>query len=266
MSDLLRATFLIFRAQLWRTLRSRRTLVCAGLAAVPVLLALIVTLLPASELPERLVRTAGQRIAWNLVIQGLVPLLSLIGGAAVVSEEIEDRTITYLLTSPIPRAAILLGRWSASFVWLGLLVAGSLAGVLALLGASPSRAAGVVPGFELFWTLLAIGTIGCGVYSAGFAALGARIKHPMIVGLAYTFAIEVFLTNLPGKTRSATVQFYLRSMANEWAEPYFKRMQNFRRTEFDPGDVALLKMTLLLAVALALGSWILSRRQYVMSS
>lgn len=290
MIDLIRATFLIFRSQLWRTLRSKRTLVCAGLASLPVALAFVVSLVAAGEEPGRFIQYAGNRISWNLIIQGLVPILSLIGGAAVVSEEIEDRTITYLLTSPIPRPAILLGRWAASFVWLGLLVAASLAGVLALLGAASNappagfalltqiqeqgvdaaqRTVQVLHGDQvtgLYWTLVAIGTLACGAYSAGFAALGARVKHPMIIGLAYIFAIEVFLTNLPGKTQSATIQFYLRSMAIEWAGPFFEGMRNFKAEEFDAGPVAMGKLLFVLISTLVLGSWVLSRRQYVMSS
>jgi ABC-type transport system involved in multi-copper enzyme maturation permease subunit len=39
-----------------------------------------------------------------LLVQGTVPLLALILGASVVAEEIEDRTLTYLFTRPVPRA------------------------------------------------------------------------------------------------------------------------------------------------------------------
>ena len=53
-------------------------------------------------------------IGWVLMVQGTVPLVALILGSAVVAEEIEDRTITYLFTRPIPRAAVLLGRWLAT--------------------------------------------------------------------------------------------------------------------------------------------------------
>ncbi len=264
--QLLRATLLIFRAQLWRTLKSRRTLVCAALGSLPVLVAFGIMLFVEGGNPRLARQTAGQQIAWTLVIQGLVPILSLIAGAAVISEEIEDRTITYLLTRPTPRAAILFGRWAAAFIWLSLLVTASLTGVLTLLdvpildetsGMSPAR---------LYGVMVAVGVLGCGVYSAGFAALGSRIKHPMIVGLAYTFAIEVFLTSLPGKASAITVQYYLRSIALEWAQPYVEVIEGFRAKDYDSGEVALLKLGIVLVVALAAGAWTLSRRQYVMSS
>lgn len=259
-------TLLIFRAQLWRTLRAKRTLVCAGLAALPVILALIIQAIPADEGPRRIFLTAGQRVAWNMIIQGLVPILSLIAGAAVISEELEDRTLTYLLTRPVPRPAIFLGRWLAAFVWLGLLLSASIVSVLTILDLPQIDEVTMQPGTSFIVLVVAVALLGCAIYSAGFAALGARIKHPMIVGLGYTFAIEIFLTNLPGKAKAATVQFYLRSIANEWSRSYVEILPNFRGDDFDSGPAALLKLAIALALAIGLGSWILARRQYLMSS
>ena len=49
------------------------------------------------------------------------------------------------------------------------------------------------------------------VYSALFSAAGAFLKHPMIVGIGYTFAVEGFLALLPGKNQTLTIQYYLKS-------------------------------------------------------
>ena len=263
--DLVRTTWLIFHAQLFRTLRSRRTLVCAGIAILPVVLAFVVSLFLELDNPRALAR-APRAVGWMLIVQVVVPVLSLIAGAAVVSEEIEDRTITYLLTRPIPRAAILVGRWLACVVWLELLLFVSMAGSLLALGWKPfDPEAGNVPP-ELASAMIAAAMAGGVIYSTLFAALGTRIKHPMIVGLIYTFAIELFLSNLPGKTQTLTVQFYLKSIAKSLAPDAWGRMPMFRGDHFDTLPEALTTLAILLTVSLALGSWILSRRQYVMSS
>ena len=266
MNSLIGDTFLIFSAQLWRTLRSKRTLVCLALAVLPVAMALVIQAIPGDVGPRRIIMTAGQRVAWNMIIQGLVPILSLIAGVAVISEELEDRTITYLLTRPVPRAAIFLGRWLAAFVWLGLLLSVSITAVILILGVPTESGVEALSPLGFAGLLIGVALLGSAIYSAAFAALGARIKHPMIVGLGYTFAIEIFLTNLPGKARAATVQYYLRSIANEWGRTYLEILPNFRRAEFDEGSVALVKLGIALALALGLGVWILSRRQYVLSS
>lgn len=262
---LIRTTWLIFHAQLFRTLRSKRTLVCAAIAILPILLAFVVSLFLELEDPRALAR-APRALGWMLIVQVVVPVLSLIAGAAVVSEEIEDRTITYLLTRPIPRASILVGRWLACVVWLELLVGVSLSGSLLALGWKPLDAeAGNVPA-ELAHALFAAALCGGVIYSTVFAALGTRIKHPMIVGLIYTFAIELFLSNLPGKTQTLTVMFYLKSIARSIAPDAWGRMPMFRGDHFDTLPEALTTLAILVAVSLFLGSWILSRRQYVMSS
>ena len=112
MIALARATALLFRMHLVSILRSRRALLCALLALVPPVLAWLVLTLQPSVPGEEL----GGILAWALVLQVVVPILALVGGSAVLTEEIESRTITFVFTRPIPRAALLYGRWLATLV------------------------------------------------------------------------------------------------------------------------------------------------------
>jgi hypothetical protein len=199
---------------------------------------------------------------WFLVLQLLVPALALILGSAVFAEELEDRTLTYLFTRPVPRAAVLLGRWLAAALVLTLLLAASL-GLFVLAatrGGGPAEPVG--PGVA--GPLAAMAVAGGLVYLAIFAVLGTFMKRPMIAGLAYVFAVEGFLGNLPGRTQSLTVQYYLRSyIADRGAEAWRKIDPIDAFTSLE-GPEAVRTLVLVLLVALALGSWIVSRRQYVL--
>ena len=72
--------------------------------------------------------------------------------------------------------------------------------------------------------------------------------------------------NIPGKTQTLTVMFYLKSIAKSLAPEAWGRMPMFRGDHFDTLPEAFTTLAILVTVSLALGSWILSRRQYVMSS
>jgi hypothetical protein len=103
-------------------------------------------------------------------------------------------------------------------------------------------------------------------YSALFAALGAFFKHPMIIGVAYAFAIEGFLSNLPGKNQALTVQYYMRSLIAADAAPAWRRVEGFAATAFASAERAHFVLALVVVLALALGAWRLARRQFELTS
>ena len=259
---MLSATWILFLAHLRRTFLSRRTLLCAGLCAIPVVLALVIVRVSELEGP-----VPAPAIGYALVVQTIVPIIGVILGAAVVSEEIEDRTISYLLARPIPRAAILLGRWLATVLVIGALLATSSWLVVRILSSmTPEDPTDAVPaGFATRLVLVVVA--GGYAYSALFAAIGAWFRRPVLIGLGYAFAIEGFLANLPGKNQVLTIQYYLKSflMADDpdLVERYSDSLTVVELAE--PFEAA---RTLLVVgiVALAAGSWILSRRQFLLSS
>ena len=123
MISFLRATAILWRTHLVRVLLTKRiALVLLGCLVPPTIAWAVLTI------PDR----PGAPIeaflfpSWYLVMQLMVPLAAVIAGSAVISEEVEDRTITYLLTRPIPRPAVLLGRWLATLTVLLALIGGSV--------------------------------------------------------------------------------------------------------------------------------------------
>lgn len=266
MKELARASWILFQAHLWRTLRTRRGLVACLLAAAPVALAFVVSLVSRFEGPAPIELLIS--LLWLFLIQTIVPLVSLVLASAVIAEEIEDRTITYLFTRPIPRAAILLGRWLAVALPIVLLLCLSAELVIRLLAAAGENEQGaswMPEGFHA--RILATVAMGAAVYSALFAAAGALFKRPMLIGLGYTFVYEGFLGNLPGSTQKSTVVFYLKSylfsphpgLGGEVGE------QLFATPLAEPGKAVLMLALILLGI-LALGAWRFSRREYVLAA
>lgn len=254
----------IARAHLARVALSRRTALCLLGALVPAAIALVVQSMPGPPPSVEIVMYPGL----FLVLQVAVPAVALIAGSAVVTEEIDDRTVTYLFTRPIPRSALLLGRWIATALVHSVVLALSVL-LLALAASKGAHLVGntpeepdIPPG--VVGPLLAMAVLGGAVYSALFATFGTFLKHPMIVGLAYTFTIEGFLSNLPGKSQALTIQFYLRSFLAERGAELWKRLEPLQSKTFDSAGEALVTLFVMLFAALALGSLTISRRQYVL--
>ena len=264
MANFLRAVWILFAVHVRRTFVSLRALLALGLAFLPVGASLLVVQICKVEGPPPL--DAILHMGWFFQVQTIVPLIALVVGTAVVSEEIEDRTITYLFTRPIPRASILFGRGLAAVLLVLLLLGAACSLVLSILrGIGPADSADLPAGFEqrLFFVVL----LGGAVYTALFAAAGALFKWPVIVGLGYTFVVEGFLANLPAGNQKLTMQYYLKSILIS-GDPVL--LENFEESIAlvklaDPSD-ALRTLVLVLVTALALGAWRLSRREYVLSA
>src|SRR5262249_52616945 len=110
----------IFDLSLGQMLWSRRSVFLALLLGGPVIIAL--TLRVASTMYASGFRINGAQavgssifgmMIWLLYIRFIIPVLGVFYGTALIADEVEDKTITYLFTRPIPRSAVLLGKYLA---------------------------------------------------------------------------------------------------------------------------------------------------------
>jgi hypothetical protein len=159
----------IFDLSLGEMLWSRRTIFMALVVGGPVILAAIVRVLEVFGVPA--LRVDGQRIGgigvfgiiiWMLFLRFIVPILGVFYGTALMADEVEDKTITYLFTRPIPRGAVLIGKYLAYLACTALVVLPSVMLVYFLLVRFPD-----VPGtFVQLLTDLGLLGLGLAVYGA----------------------------------------------------------------------------------------------------
>ena len=145
---------------------------------------------------------------WMLFLRFIVPVLGVFYGTALMADEVEDKTITYLFTRPIPRGAVLVGKYLAYLACTSLVVLPSVMLVYFLLvpfseipatfGSAADR-----PG------LLALGLA---VYGAVFAFVGAFFKRPLVIGLVFAFGWEQVAMVLPGYLKRFTIAYYLQAL------------------------------------------------------
>jgi ABC-2 type transport system permease protein len=172
------------------TLWSRRTLLMALLGIfLPLAAALF---LAVKAIPAAEVRWPGFVFYSNAFqfVHYYVMLLALFYGTAVVAEEIDGRTLTYLFSRPVDKSAVLLGKAGAAWLIGALIVAPTLAvsyGLLTLVDGA--------------------------VYTAGFTFVGALFNRPVLWGIGIAFGWESWVAFVPGLTRKLTVMHYVQSLS-----------------------------------------------------
>jgi ABC-2 type transport system permease protein len=211
-SAALRVLDLSIGQMLW----SRRTIFMALVVAGPVLIAAVVRVLVSLGLPVGRVngvQMAGPAIfglmIWLFYLRFTVPVLGVFYGTALIADEVDDKTITYLFTRPIPRGAVLLGKYLAYLVATGLVVLPSVALVYLLIvpiGGSLGTS------FVDFVRDLVLLAVGLGIYGALFAFIGAWFRRPLLIGLIFVFGWEQAALAFPGYLKRFTVAYYLQGL------------------------------------------------------
>ncbi len=150
--------------------------------------------------------TSYNEISALLVFGYIVVILSLVLSTGLIGQEIEQKTIPYLLTRPMPRWRILLAKYLAAVlvttatVWLAdFLVA------LALFG--PAKI-----GASHLWKDMLILPLGAMAYSGIFLLLSTVVPKALLYGLGYA-VIEPLLPRLPGDWQKISLLSYLHALA-----------------------------------------------------
>ncbi len=241
-------------------LLSRRSLVMAVLVGLPVLFALVYRLALHSRLPPELTGfDFYSRILLFYWVRNVLPLCALFYGSALVSDEVEGKTITFLLARPVPRSALLAGKFAGYLVTS---LASALPSVLLtfvlLLGTQGYESLRAhVP--DLFRDL-GVTVLTLVAYGALFTLLGVLMRRPLIAGLFFLFAWEL-LANLPGYLPRFTLTAWVRSLL-----PYNPPAEGLGDmfAQILPVATSLVVLGLVSAGALAAAAWIFSKREFVL--
>ena len=260
----------IFDLSLGQMLWSRRSIFLGLLLGGPILIAVVLRIVDAlyhAGFPINGARTSGAIVfglmIWLLDIRFIVPVLGVFYGTALIADEVDDKTITYLFTRPISRSAVLLGKYLAYLVCTMLLVLPSV--MIVFFVVVPIGGGSIGQAFPSLLADFAMLGAGLMTYGAVFALVGTRLKRPLIGGLVFAFGWEPAVLFFPGYLKRATVMYYLQALV--WHEmpqdsAVAMLMQVFR-------EVPALPTSLIgLAVITGLSLWFAARaveeREYIL--
>jgi ABC-type transport system involved in multi-copper enzyme maturation permease subunit len=146
-----------------------------------------------------------------LVLSFILPVMAMIFGASMIRNDIEDRSITQVITSPVDRRISYLGYYLALMVVLALaLVLVTTVGWAAYYVVSGISGDAVV----LYLSYLTILLVGAAVYASLFLVMGVVLRQPIYLGLIYAFVWEGFIGSLPGAVGDLTIMHQLRVIAS----------------------------------------------------
>lgn len=246
----LRAFFHLVAYALRRQLRSRKVLL--GFILVAMLAAVVVLF--------------GIKTAWSgrmfldyvvLNMMGLffLPVITLMFGTAAIGDERDEKSLVYVLTRPLPRWAIYVGKFLGVLPLVLVFTIGSLYFLHAisswngrpdLRGSAAAYAPAVI--------------YGSFAYVAFFHLLTALFRHSTLIAIAYVFFIEVFIGQVPGILKRVSIRFYSSSMVYDAAKPLGQAPLG--KGMFLPLDGETARWCLAGATVglLFLGCWVFARR------
>ena len=254
---------------LGQMLWSRRTVFMALAIGAPVLIAVLLRVI--SEMGLSSFRINGVPVpgpvifggmVWLLYLRFIVPVLGAFYGTSLMSDEVEDRTITYLFTRPVPRGAVIIGKYLAYVVCTALVVLPSVTAVYLLI--TPVSGGRIGGTFLQLLTDLGLLALGLAVYGAVFALIGALVPRPLVAGLLLMFGWEQVALLVPGYLRRLTVAHYLQGLVPH-SMPQDDTVAAIQSMLAEPPTVAssLVSLALIAFVALWLAARTVERKEYV---
>jgi len=253
-------------------IRRRKQAFLLGLVAMaPVLLptaALLVATYFSEVKPE--VRDGYRifvRLAENVYLKVMAPLVALFLGSMLIGEEVESQTISHVLTRPIPRSAWVVGKFlaywlvTALLMVLPLLLAFAICLSLEDFSASPSNV-------RLLLEYCAIAAMAVFAYGALSMFFGALVKRPVILGLFVVFGWQRVALLLPGVVDFLTIEKHLVALFPKVnvireAAPVDAVLMMFQRKEFLlDASKAVSTLIVMSVLLLALTALVVRLREY----
>ncbi len=240
--------------------RSGRIRTFALLGLIPVVLAVVVRMVLRGRAGD--MAAVSTEILMVFFLQFYIVILALFYGTSVAAEEVENRTLAYLVTRPVPKPAIVLGKAAAYAALMFILVGVTLAASFFILNAVRLGDPALYAEFLRYLGVLGLGLL---AYTAFFAFLGTVLKRAIIVGLIFGFGWENVIQYFPGSTQRFSIVHYLKSLL-----PYRPGSGGGRgvalllfRLEPTAPFLAVLALGLITAVFLALACGVFRAKEYL---
>ena len=213
----------VFRLSLRQMANRWRLLLILFLASLPIALAALVSLVVSDDESsnEEFINT----LLDGLLVGGVLPIVTMVLATAAFGNELEDRTLSYLVLKPLPRSLIVLPKLLASVVVGGplliasgvvatLLGGGSIGAVLLVLDGDVQASFAV--GVALF--------AGVVTYAAIFTWAGLISTRALAFTLIYVFLWEGLISTYLGGVRYLSVRGYTLAIMHGIDEKSFEAL------------------------------------------
>lgn len=223
----------VFLLSIRQLARKRRFLFILLLGILPVVLAAIVSALAdmdKSQDPEFI-----NNMLDGMIIAAIMPLVTIALSTRVFGDELEDRTLSYLVLKPLPRWKIVLPKVLSAIVLCAPLMV--ISGVITtLIWPSGSGHTALAVGAALLAGVMTYATI--------FTWAGLVSTHALGFGLVYVLLWEGVVSSLLSSVRYLSVRGYTLAIMHGLDDSSFESIQD-RVIEFPAGVAGAIVVTVI---------------------
>ena len=174
-----------------------------ALGLVPALFTLVYRVNPDMERPRRFL----DNIVIDVMLPTILPLAALILATAAFGDEIDDRTLPYLVLKPITRLRIVIEKLLAAVVVsIPMIAMGGLVSWLLVFTSNPGD------NLDLLWAILAATAVGVAIYSSVFLLISLLIRRAILAAIIYSIVWESVLGRFISGLRYLSIQHLVRSV------------------------------------------------------
>lgn len=191
MTAILWKTFPVTTLSVRQFMGGRTARIALLLSCIPALFALIYMIRPWGDTPDEfLVDLFGE-----MIVPTLLPIVVLLPATAAFGNELEDKTLPYLLMKPVSRLRLIAGKYAAILlVTIPALLIGL--GITTIL---VSRVEGAADVGSIFIAMAGAAAAATMLLGAVFLTVSLVISRALLAGMIYVFAWESILGRfLPG--------------------------------------------------------------------
>jgi hypothetical protein len=233
--------------QVAASVKGKRFLAAAAVTALAPLLSL------AFRDPEPVVLV---RLVALILVPFLLPLVAVSLGSGLLYDEAEEGTLTYLFTTPVSKATLVLGKWAAALASGWVIVLASL-GLTFAVTSVPLDDLG--PFVRSCW--LAV-LLGYPAYLGIFTLLGALFRRGFLAGLIYAYGYEMVVGYIPGGAKRLSLLYFLRSILYRNAPDRDPFEGAFFALEPDPERTCIVVLAVVAVAGVVLSLVVVPRKEF----
>ncbi len=231
-----------FRLSLRQLASGRRLLLISLLALVPVGLAALISFTVGQDDPSN--RDFTNSMLDGLLIGGILPIVTMVLASATFGNELEDRTLSYLVLKPVARSRIVLPKLLAPISISGPILVAS--GIATMIIGTSALGVALLELDNGVRAVLAVGVAllaGVVTYAAIFTWTGLVTTRALAFGLVYVFLWEGLISSFLGGVRYLSVRGYVLGIMHGIDDVNFGSLES-RVIEFPAAITGAIAVTL----------------------
>jgi ABC-type transport system involved in multi-copper enzyme maturation permease subunit len=239
--------------------KAKKTKIFYILSFLPILIALIFVV---TQFLSGGTGIEGMYVFSNMImafyLQFFVLILALFYGTSVLSEEIEGKTLSYLITRPVPKSAVILGKYAA---YTFLIILMTVFGVVASFIILNMNNLLDLSALKILLRDTGVLILALVSYTALFTLVGTFLRRSILVGLIFSFGWENVIQYFPGSTQKFTIAHYIKSLLPSSSGGRL----SFLLVNLKPTAplLAVVILILIAGISLALACLVFSLKEYI---